>query len=226
MKSELDFKLNNDWKEILNEELRKKYFKDLKLFLTNEYSKKTCFPPKNEIFNAFKYSSFKNTKVVIIGQDPYHGENQAHGLAFSVRNNIKLPPSLKNIYKELALEYEMYNTQQHGDLSRWAKQGVLLLNATLSVEQNKAGSHQKKGWENFTDEVINKLNCEKENLVFILWGGFAKKKGTKIDNSKHMVLESNHPSPLSANRGGWFGNNHFKKTNEYLKKHNLNTIEW
>lgn len=225
-KASINFNLKNDWEKIIEEEKSKPYYKKLNSFVESEYHNKTCYPPIEEVFKAFEKSSFENTKVIILGQDPYHGENQAHGLAFSVNNHIKVPPSLKNIYKELALEYEMYNIKQTGNLTRWAEQGVLLLNAILTVEEKKPGSHQKKGWEIFTDNIINHLNDKKENLVFILWGGYAKKKGEKINSQKHLILTSNHPSPLSANRGGWFGNNHFTKTNEYLSKHGKIAIEW
>lgn len=218
--------IENDWQNIINFEIKKSYFQNLISFLDIEYRNKTCFPQKNKIFESFKKSSFKDTKVIILGQDPYHGINQANGLAFSVNNQIKIPPSLKNIYKELALEYEMYNIQQTGNLSRWAEQGVLLLNSILTVEEKKPGSHQNKGWETFTDHIISYLNEEKENLVFLLWGGYAQKKGKKINSEKHLVLTAHHPSPLSANRGGWFGNNHFTKANDYLSKHSKNTIEW
>lgn len=217
--------LENEWKEVLKDELEKPYFLRLKDFLRTEYSEKVCFPPWNEVFNAFNNTPYSKVKVVIIGQDPYHDYGQSHGLCFSVRKGVPIPPSLKNIFSEIKSDTNS-EIPTHGDLTRWAKQGVLLLNATMSVEAHKAGSHRNKGWEIFTDSVIENLSLNKENLVFMLWGGPAKKKGGIVDKSKHLVLTSGHPSPLAANRGYWFGNKHFSKANEYLKRNGLQPIEW
>jgi len=213
------------WKHILEDEFDKPYFKELVDFVDSEYKNYTCYPKDEAIFAAFDFCSFEDLKVVIIGQDPYHGEHQANGLCFSVQEDVKHPPSLVNIFKELendlGIEYP-----KSGDLSRWAQQGVLLLNATLTVKAHEASSHQKKGWETFTDAVIQKISLEKENVVFLLWGGYAKKKGRKINTDKHCVLTSGHPSPLSANRGYWFGNKHFSETNRFLKEKELPIIQW
>lgn len=217
--------LHGNWKEILKEEFGKGYFKELQNFVASTYRDNECFPAKENIFSAFNSCDFKDVKVVILGQDPYHDNGQAHGLSFSVLDGVKQPPSLVNIFKELATDID-YTIPTSGDLSHWAKQGVLLLNATLTVEAHKVGSHQKKGWEKFTDAVIQKISEERENVVFLLWGGYAKKKGAKIDAEKHCVLTSGHPSPLSANRGYWFGNCHFSKTNEFLKSKNRDEINW
>jgi uracil-DNA glycosylase len=214
-----------DWKIILQSEFEKEYFKDLQAFVTSEYRSKTCFPPQEEIFSAFNHCTFEDVKVVIIGQDPYHGNGQANGLCFSVNDGIAHPPSLRNIFKELESDLKS-PVPTSGNLEKWAKQGVLLLNATLTVEEQKPGSHQKKGWEKFTDAVIKHLSDSKEDVVFILWGGYAKKKGAKIDSSKHHILISGHPSPLSANRGFWFGNKHFSSTNEILKSLDSKIINW
>ena len=213
------------WKQVLKDEFEKQYFIDLANFIDTEYSNYQCFPPENQIFEAFNTTPFSKVKVVILGQDPYHGEGQAHGLSFSVNNNVTIPPSLRNIYKEITEDIgaEIPNS---GNLTRWANQGVLLLNATLTVRAHKAGSHQKKGWEKFTDAVIEKLSNEREGLVFMFWGGPAKKKGAKVDASRHLVLTSGHPSPLSANRGYWFGNKHFSKANSYLKSNGNKPIDW
>ncbi len=213
------------WKKKLNSEFEKNYFIDLIDFVKSEYSASRCFPKENLIFSAFDFCSFENTKVVIIGQDPYHGMGQANGLCFSVNDGISFPPSLLNIFKEIEQDLNL-PFPNSGNLERWAKQGVLLLNATLTVRESEAGSHQKKGWEEFTDAVIQKISDEKENVVFLLWGGFAKKKGAKINRNKHLVLETGHPSPLSANRGYWFGNKHFSTTNVFLKSKNSKEIEW
>ncbi|WP_298496521.1 uracil-DNA glycosylase [uncultured Algibacter sp.] len=213
------------WKPFLEAEFSKSYFLDLLRFVKSDYKKHTCFPPENEIFNAFNNCHFKDVKVVIIGQDPYHDYGQANGLCFSVNDGIAHPPSLKNIFKEIESSLGV-NYPESGNLKRWANQGVLLLNATLTVRAHNAGSHQKKGWEIFTDSVIKSISDKKENIVFLLWGGYAKKKIKLIDTKKHYVLSSGHPSPLSANRGYWFGNNHFIDTNKYLKENNLNTINW
>mgnify|MGYP003616178430 FL=1 len=217
-------KLNASWKEVLMNEFEKDYFKKLTDFVQNEYNTKTIYPPQSEIFSAFDFTPFENVKVVILGQDPYHGEGQANGLSFSVADGIKLPPSLRNIYKELKDDVGI-EISTSGNLESWAKQGVLLLNATLTVEATKAGSHQKKGWETFTDAVIQKLSDQKENLVFILWGAYAQKKGAKIDRNKHFVIESAHPSPLGAYRGFW-GSKPFSTTNQFLKSKNITEIDW
>lgn len=221
----MQVKIAESWKHILQPEFEKEYFTNLAGFVNDEYKNTICYPKKQDVFAAFEYCDFNNVKVVIIGQDPYHGEGQANGLCFSVHNGIQHPPSLINIFKELEKDLGIpYPTS--GDLTRWAKQGVLLLNATLTVRAGEAGSHQNTGWERFTDTVISKISFEKENVVFLLWGGYAKKKGGKIDNQKHHVLISGHPSPLSANRGYWFGNKHFSKTNEFLKSKGLQPIQW
>jgi len=218
--------IHNSWKKILNDEFNKPYFQDLIDFVSEEYKTKNCYPKPDHIFKAFNKATLDKVKVVIIGQDPYHGEGQANGLCFSVNNGIANPPSLKNIFKELDSDLgETYNTE-NGDLEKWANQGVLLLNAVLTVRGSEAGSHQNKGWEKFTDSVITTLSEEKENLVFLLWGGYAKKKGRKIDTTKHLVLTSGHPSPLSANRGYWFGNKHFSQTNKYLIEKGKSPIIW
>jgi len=221
----MEVQIEESWKNILQTEFDKTYFKDLTDFLKKEYSTKVCYPKGKDIFAAFDYCTFNNTKVVIIGQDPYHGANQANGLCFSVYDGISHPPSLINIFKELESDINKPYPQT-GDLSSWAKQGVLLLNATLTVEEGKAGSHQKRGWEKFTDCVIKSISNHKEGVVFLLWGGFAKKKSKLIQNNKHYILTSGHPSPLSANRGYWFGNKHFSKTNEILINNHQKPIIW
>ena len=215
----------DSWKNILQNEFEKPYFKNLIDFVKQEYSKYTCYPKGTDIFAAFDFCSLDDLKVVIIGQDPYHGPNQANGLCFSVKDGITHPPSLQNIFKEIATDLNQ-EIPKSGNLEKWAKQGVLLLNATLTVRAHEAGSHQKQGWETFTDEVIKQISKEKENIVFLLWGGFAKKKVKLIDKKKHHILESGHPSPLSANRGYWFGNEHFSKTNDFLKSIHKNEIDW
>ena len=215
----------NSWKNILEKEFEKSYFKDLVEFVKNEYSKNTCYPKGLDIFAAFDYCSFDDVKVVILGQDPYHGPNQANGLCFSVKDGITHPPSLINIFKEISTDLNKVYPKS-GNLEMWAKQGVLLLNATLTVRAQEAGIHQKKGWETFTDEVIKQISNNKEHVVFLLWGGFAKKKAKLIDKKKHFILESGHPSPLSANRGYWFGNQHFSKTNEILLSKGFKKINW
>jgi len=211
------------WLHILKEEFSKDYFLKLKSFLVEEKSKFRLFPAGKQIFEAFNLTPYNEVKVVILGQDPYHGVGQAHGLSFSVPDGIKAPPSLVNIYKELKddLGIEIPKT---GNLTPWAKQGVLLLNATLTVRESQAGSHQNKGWELFTDAVIKKLSDEKKDLVFLLWGNYAKQKGVLIDATKHHVLVAPHPSPLA--RGGFFGCKHFSKTNEILKKQGQKPINW
>ena len=218
--------LPSSWQNLLGEEFEKPYFLKLQSFVNQEYDSKICFPPKDQIFNAFNSCLLNDLKVVIIGQDPYHGEGEANGLCFSVADTVKIPPSLRNIFKEIAIDLDTIFIPENGNLERWAKQGVLLLNATLTVEKDKAGSHQKQGWETFTDAVISKINSEKSNVVFLLWGNYAHKKGAKIDLEKHLVLKSGHPSPLSANQGKWFGNKHFSTTNFYLKGVGKSEIEW
>lgn len=218
-------KIHPSWQEVLNQEFEKPYFQKLISFVRNEYATKTCFPKGNEIFAAFDHCPFDKVKVVIIGQDPYHGYGQANGLCFSVNDGIAFPPSLLNVFKEIQTDLNI-PFPKSGNLERWADQGVLLLNATLTVREGEAGSHQNKDWETFTDAVIQKISDDKENVVFLLWGGFAKKKGAKIDRKKHYVLETGHPSPLSANRGLWFGNKHFSKTNTYLQSLGKEPIKW
>ena len=217
-------KIESSWKVKLVEEFEKPYFQELTSFVKQEYLAQTIFPPGKEIFRAFDCCDFNSVKVVIIGQDPYHGPGQANGLCFSVRDGMRLPPSLLNIFKEIHKDLGK-PIPSSGDLKRWAKQGVLLLNATLTVRTSAAGSHQNKGWETFTDAVIKKISDEKENVVFMLWGAYAQKKGEIINRSKHYVLMSAHPSPFSADRG-FFGGKHFSKTNEYLKSKGLKEIEW
>ena len=221
----MDIKIHSSWQQVLESEYEKPYFQELISFIKNEYATKRCFPLESEIFAAFNHCPFDKVKVVIIGQDPYHGFGQANGLCFSVNDGINFPPSLINIFKEIQSDLGL-PIPISGNLERWADQGVLLLNATLTVRESEAGSHQKKGWETFTDAVIQKISDEKENVVFLLWGGFAQKKGAKINRTKHHVLESGHPSPLSANRGFWFGNKHFSKTNTYLQSLVKETIKW
>lgn len=217
--------ISNDWLEHLGDELNSDYMLKLDKFLLTEDSLgKKIYPNKSDIFNALKYTPLKKVKVVIIGQDPYHGENQAHGLSFSVKPGVKLPPSLLNIYKEIQNEYDG-KIPGHGHLKSWADQGVLLLNTVLTVEASKAASHQKKGWEQFTDKIVDTLNKECKNIVFILWGGHAQKKGKEIDKNKHLVLSGPHPSPLSAYRG-FFGCDHFKMTNQYLVEKKIKAINW
>jgi uracil-DNA glycosylase len=217
--------LHPSWQPILENEISKPYFEDLISFVKSEYSQHVCYPKGSQIFAAFDRCPFDQLKVVILGQDPYHGPNQANGLCFSVNDGIPFPPSLQNIFKEIEQDLQIPYPKS-GNLQRWADQGVLLLNATLTVRQSEAGSHQNKGWEIFTDAVIQAISNRKENVVFLLWGGFAKKKGTKIDRKKHFVLETGHPSPLSANRGHWFGNKHFSKTNQHLTQIEKSIINW
>ncbi|MBQ6754465.1 MAG: uracil-DNA glycosylase [Bacteroidales bacterium] len=220
----MEVKIENSWKKVLQTEFDKPYFEELVNRVKAEYKTKTIFPKGSLIFNAFNLCPFDKVKVVILGQDPYHEIGQAHGLAFSVPKGIALPPSLQNIYKEIESDLNI-KVEKNGDLTRWAKQGVLLLNSTLTVEQHRAASHQNFGWEIFTDNVINILSKEKEHLVFILWGSFAIKKSSLIDKTKHLVLTSVHPSPLSAYRG-FFGNRHFSQTNSYLSANNIEPINW
>lgn len=217
-------RLDQSWKAVLEEEFKKPYWEELATFIRSEYATGTVYPPPKEVFRAFDLCHFHQVKVVILGQDPYHGAHQANGLAFAVHKDISIPPSLQNIFKEIKNEFG-YDPEPNGDLSRWARQGVLLLNATLTVHAGQAGSHQGKGWEEFTNAVVDALSRDRENLVFMLWGNYAKKKGALIDRSKHLVLESAHPSPFSAD-SGFFGNNHFKLANEYLKRHDEMEIDW
>lgn len=217
--------IHESWKEYLQKEFDQPYFTNLANYVRQEYRQHKCYPPGKNIFAAFDHSHYFNTKVVIIGQDPYHGPNQANGLCFSVSNGLAHPPSLINIFKEIENDLGIPYPKS-GDLSRWADQGVLLLNATLTVRAYQAGSHQGKGWELFTDAVIKTLSEFKRDLVFLLWGGFAKKKAALIDANKHHILTSGHPSPLSANRGLWFGNKHFSKTNQILESKGLSPIQW
>jgi len=213
------------WKAVLSNEFKKPYFKSLQNFISDEMAKYQVFPSKKNIYTAFELTPFDEVKVVIIGQDPYHGEHQANGLCFSVNDTIPHPPSLVNIFKEIHSDLGK-PIPESGNLSHWAKQGVLLLNATLTVRMHEAGSHQGKGWEIFTDEVIRLVAKEKENIVFLLWGGFAQKKAKLIDTSKHIILKCGHPSPLSANKGHWFGNKHFSKTNTLLVQFGKSPIIW
>ncbi len=217
--------IHPSWKSVLSEEFEKPYFENLINFVKSEYATNVCYPKGSQIFSAFDHCHFDDVKVVIIGQDPYHGPNQANGLCFSVSDGIAFPPSLQNIFREITTDLSK-PLPPTGNLERWADQGVLLLNATLTVRQSEAGSHQKKGWETFTDAVIKKVSDEKSNVIFLLWGGFAQKKASLIDGSKHLILNSGHPSPLSANRGFWFGNKHFSKANEYLKSIGKQEINW
>ena len=220
----MNVRIEESWKQKLTPEFEKDYFIKLTEFVRAEYASKTIYPPAKLIFNAFDHCPFDDVKVVIIGQDPYHGPGQAHGLCFSVAEGIPNPPSLQNIFKEIMSDLGK-PMPANGDLTRWARQGVLLLNATLTVQAHLAGSHQRKGWEEFTDAAIRLLAEKREHLVFILWGAYAQKKGAFIDRSKHLVLASAHPSPLSA-YNGFFGNKHFSRTNEYLKAHGIAEIEW
>ena len=217
--------LDISWFNLLELEFKKPYFKDLMTYLDTEFQNQICFPKETEIFAAFNHCSFDNIKVVIIGQDPYHGDKQANGLCFSVNEGVKFPPSLLNIFKEIEADMGV-NKPSSGDLIGWAKQGVLLLNTTLTVRKSEAGSHQKKGWEIFTDEVIRKISDTKEDVIFLLWGSFAQTKRTLIGTKKHYVLSAGHPSPLSANRGLWFGNKHFSKTNEILISLQKEVVIW
>lgn len=221
-----NIKLHKSWLDLIGDEFNRPYMEALRSFLRDEKEKgKTIFPKNDEIFAALDTTAFEDVEVVILGQDPYHGEGQAHGLSFSVREGVRLPPSLLNIYKEIEAEYDVKMPRQKGDLTSWAQQGVLLLNATLTVEMSKAGSHQKRGWEEFTDRVIREINDRHEHIVFMLWGSYAQKKGAFIDPKKHLVLETVHPSPLSAHRG-FFGCGHFRKANEYLATHHKTPIAW
>jgi uracil-DNA glycosylase len=220
----MDVRIESTWKSQLMGEFEKDYFLKLSEFVKDEYRTNTVYPPGALIFNAFNLCPLDKVKAVIIGQDPYHGPGQAHGLCFSVKDGVDFPPSLINIFKEIHSDIGLPKPGS-GNLERWARQGVLLLNATLTVRAHQAGSHQKRGWEEFTDSVINIINRKKNNIVFFLWGAYAQKKGESIDRSRHMILESVHPSPLSASRG-FFGNKHFSKCNDYLKEHKIECINW
>lgn len=222
MRSQLD----SSWQTNLSDEIQKPYFTDLMKTVGEEYKNHICFPPKELIFAAFNHCSFEDLKVVIIGQDPYHGINEANGLCFSVNDGVKIPPSLRNIFRELDDDLGTIFYPTSGNLERWAKQGVLLLNSSLSVRMDNPNSHKHLKWNLFTDAVIQKISDKKENVVFLLWGNFAHKKGSKIDQTKHLILESGHPSPLSANQGKWFGNKHFSQSNYYLKSNKKTEINW
>lgn len=217
--------IHPSWEIALKSSFEAPYFKDLVDFVKSEYQQYSCYPPGNRIFEAFNACPLDAVKVVVIGQDPYHGPGQANGLCFSVQDGISHPPSLINIFKELQTDTEKPYPQS-GDLSAWANQGVFLLNATLTVRAHQAGSHQKRGWETFTDQVIQTISSQKQGVVFLLWGGFAKQKAKLIDKDKHLILSSGHPSPLSANRGYWFGNKHFSQCNSYLRNRGESPIDW
>lgn len=217
--------ISKSWDNILKNEYNSEYFKSILKKVEKEYNEKIIYPKKENIFNAFKLVPYEDIKIVIIGQDPYHGEGEAHGLAFSVQKGIKIPPSLKNIFKELKNEYEDFKIPTNGDLTSWANQGVLLINSTLTVEKDKANSHKKIGWNLFTNKVIEEINKKNTPVVFLLWGNFAIQKKDLISNNHHLILESVHPSPLSASKG-FFGNNHFKKSNEFLHSKGLLEINW
>lgn len=220
----MQVKIEESWQKVLQPEFEKEYFKNLINFVKQEYASTTVYPPGKQIFHAFEECPFDKVEVVILGQDPYHGPGQANGLAFSVNEGIRTPPSLKNIFKEIKDDLGK-DIPASGNLERWAEQGVLLLNATLTVRANTAGSHQNKGWETFTDAVIKKISEEKEHVVFLLWGAYAHKKGAIIDDTKHLVLKAAHPSPFAADKG-FFGTHHFSKANAYLKKHGKKEIDW
>ena len=216
--------IGNSWDEILKEEYQKDYFKNIAMFVNKEYREKTIFPPKSNILRAFKLTDYDNVKVVILGQDPYHGINEANGLAFSVSKGVRLPPSLQNIYKELYNDLGI-TISTNGDLEKWAREGVLLLNSVFTVEKDKPASHKNIGWEQFSDEVIKKVNEKNTPVVFILWGNFAKSKAKYITNPIHLVITSPHPSPFSA-YSGFFGSKPFSRTNEFLRKNNIKEIDW
>ncbi|MXN90672.1 uracil-DNA glycosylase [Flavobacterium sp. Sd200] len=221
----MNVNIEASWKHALAGEFEKPYFESLIPFVKQQYTQYACYPPGKQIFSAFDHCPFDKVEVVILGQDPYHGPGQANGLCFSVNDGIPMPPSLQNIFREIQADLNK-PFPPTGNLERWADQGVLLLNAVLTVRQGEANSHQGKGWEIFTDAVIQKISEEKENVVFLLWGGPAKKKGAKVDRSRHLVLESGHPSPLSANKGHWFGNRHFSRANAFLAEKGKKQIEW
>ena len=221
----MNIKLDDSWKNHLKHHINSEQFKNLVDFIKTEYKNNVCYPKGSLIFSALNNCVFDKVKLVILGQDPYHNPNQANGLAFSVPENITHPPSLVNIFKEIQQDLNT-GYPVSGDLMNWVNQGVLLLNSTLTVRKNSPGSHQNKGWEDFTDEIINMISLKKKNIVFLLWGNYAKKKSKLIDQNKHLILRSGHPSPLSANRGYWFGNKHFSKANQYLKENNIVEIKW
>ncbi|MGM9733892.1 MAG: uracil-DNA glycosylase [Prevotella sp.] len=221
----MNVNIEESWKQHIGSEFEKQYFINLTNFVRQEYATTMCYPPGKLIFNAFNLCPFDKVKVVIIGQDPYHEPGQAHGLSFSVCDGVPFPPSLQNIFKEIEQDLGT-PIPLTGNLTRWAEQGVLLLNATLTVRAHQAASHQRRGWEEFTDAAIKALNADRNNLVFILWGGYARSKAPLIDSSRHLILQSVHPSPLSANRGGWFGNHHFSRANAYLAEHGQEPIKW
>lgn len=221
----MEVRIDDSWQRVLQTEFDKPYFAELVGFVRSEYKAGTVYPPARLIFNAFDSCPFDNVRVVIIGQDPYHGVGQAHGLSFSVNDGVPPPPSLINIYREISDDLHI-TPYSSGNLARWAKQGVMLLNATLTVRAASPGSHQNRGWEQFTDAVIRTVSEQRTNVVFLLWGNYARQKGAKIDRTKHLVLESGHPSPMSANKGYWFGNRHFSQTNSYLISKGLQPIDW
>lgn len=221
----MQVQIHPSWEKVLKTEFSSPYFQDLIAFVKKEYKNNRCFPPGSQIFNAFDSCPFEQVKVVLLGQDPYHGPGQAHGLCFSVPEGVPHPPSLQNIFKEIEGDLGLA-IPQSGTLEAWARQGVFLLNATLTVRAYQAGSHQKKGWEEFTDSIIKILSSKKNEIVFMLWGGYAKKKIILIDSSKHLILRSGHPSPLSANKGHWFGNKHFSQCNNYLISKGKTPIIW
>lgn len=223
-KPKISPKIHPEWANALENEFNSSYFRELKTFLGEEKKQYSILPPSQQIFSAFEYTPLSKVKVVIIGQDPYHGEGQAHGLCFSVNKNVKIPPSLQNIFKELNYDLGI-KFPQHGDLTKWSDQGVLLLNATLTVRKGMAGSHQGKGWEQFTDSVIRIVSLQKENVVFLLWGNYAQQKSKLIDPTKHLILQAPHPSPFSAHTG-FLGCKHFSMTNEFLKSKGLDPIDW
>jgi uracil-DNA glycosylase len=219
-------KLHTSWQLFLADEIQQPYFRDLMQAVDAEYQNYSCFPPKELLFAAFDHCPFEDLKVVIIGQDPYHGVGEANGLCFSVKDGVRIPPSLRNIFRELNDDFGTVFLPTSGNLERWAKQGVLLLNTSLSVRKDSPNSHKHLNWSVFTDAVIQKISDEKERTVFLLWGSFAQKKGAKIDRNQHLVLESGHPSPMSANQGNWFGKKHFSQTNAYLKAKGKTEIDW
>lgn len=221
----MNVKIEESWREHVGEEFEKRYFTELAEFVRTEYNNNRCYPPGSLIFNAFNLCPFDKVRVVIIGQDPYHEPGQAHGLSFSVNDGVAFPPSLVNIFKEITDDIGT-PMPSSGNLTRWAEQGVLLLNATLTVRAHQAASHQHKGWEEFTDAAIKALSRDRDHIVFILWGAYARSKAKLIDTSKHAILQSAHPSPLSANRGGWFGNHHFSLCNRQLEQWGKGRIEW
>ena len=221
----MDVKIEQSWKEHLSQEFEKPYFSNLIEFVKTEYSSTKVYPPGKFIFNAFEKCTFDNTKIIILGQDPYHGYNQANGLSFSVNDGVAIPPSLQNIFKEIKEDLAIA-IPKTGNLERWAEQGVLLLNSTLTVRAGEAGSHQKKGWETFTDAVIKCISEQRQDVVFMLWGKYAQDKGAVINASKHLILKAKHPSPMAANYGGWFGTKHFSQANDYLISKGLEPINW